>query len=108
VINLSFPTANEIYYAMLGDVVVGPFGPTGTSSGELISYRAKHDYLEQGSTSHDENNVEHRKIEGELTFVPAARDMTSAPTVQYPIVYYGMENFQIVMRRFILSLMVLL
>jgi hypothetical protein len=83
-INLSLPADDEVYYVNVSGALLGPLRLNGTPSGNKLSVRTDIESLAQGQKRHYENNVDHVKSEGEFSYHPVLRDLTSLPNLNEP------------------------
>jgi hypothetical protein len=83
-INLSTPASTAKNYAVFEQVLVGPFDPSQSSPGDVISFRADVDSLSEGMKLYHETNVAHLKTEGDFIYHPAIESAIASPTSVYP------------------------
>jgi hypothetical protein len=85
VINLSLPSATEVYYFKVSDeYLVGPVSQLGTPAGTVLPFRVDGDTLVQARGQFDENSVGHSEISGDFKYIPISSEVSSLPTSSKP------------------------
>lgn len=83
-IKILYPPDGAVYYIELESMLWGPIALPDSPPFTATSFRSDLDTLKQGKEYHGENDVSHRRVEGDLIFNPLARDMIPTPTVDWP------------------------
>jgi hypothetical protein len=83
-INISLPSATEKYYSYIDSFLIGPIGPNKDRDQDIVPMRSSLDTLIEGDSRYHENNVEHTKSEGTITFIPATFDLSKVYRAGYP------------------------
>lgn len=83
-INLLAPRAGEERYIILQGYAIGPYDPSRMSVGEVVSLPSQLANMVQSKGIWHENNVQHDKISGDITYHPVLGGALRSPTSTYP------------------------
>lgn len=83
-IRIHLPAPSDVIFAIVDDVAIGPFGPSGSSALNSTELSIDTDSITQGIGIYGEKGVTHSKTDGDIYYQPMAIDMVPAPTSTNP------------------------